>query len=59
MASWPVVLPAAAQTLFHTVTDELIRYHNDPHRARYRLGRVVIFQETYFLLTDRQDLTTW
>lgn len=57
--SWPVVLPAAAQTLFHTVTDELIRYHNDPHSALYRLVRVVIFQETYFLLTDRQDLTTF
>ena len=57
--SWPVVLPAAAQPLFQTVTDELIRYNNDPHSALYRLVRVVIGQETYFLLTNRQDLTTF
>ena len=56
---WPVVLPAAAQGLFQAVTDELIRYDNDRHGALYRLVRVVIFQETYFLLTDRQDLTTF
>jgi len=57
--SWPVVLPAAAQQLFQVVTDELIRYDNDPHSALYRLVRVVICQETYFLLTNRQDLTTF
>ena len=57
--SWPVVLPAAAQKLFQVVTDELICYDNDPHSALYRLVRVVICQETYFLLTNRQDLTTW
>ena len=57
--SLPVVLPAAAQQLFQAVTDELIRYDNDPHHALYRLVRLVIFQETYFLLTDRQDLTTF
>ncbi len=57
--SWPVVLPAAAQKLFQVVTDELIRYDNDPHSALYRLVRVVICQETYFLLTNRQDLTTF
>jgi len=56
---WPVVLPAAAQRLFPGVTDELIRYDNDPHGALYRLVRVVIGQETYFLLTDRPDLTTF
>jgi len=57
--SWSVVLPAAAQKLFQVVTDELIRYDNDPHRALYRLVRVVICHETYFLLTNRQDLTTF
>ena len=56
---WPVVLPAAAQRLFQAVTDELIRYDHDPHGALYRLVRLVIGQETYFLLTDRQDLTTF
>jgi hypothetical protein len=59
VASWPVVLPAAAQQLFHVVTDELIRCTNDPHSALYRLVRVVICHETYFLLTNRQDLTTF
>jgi hypothetical protein len=57
--SLPVVLPAAAQKLFQVVTDELIRYDKDPHSALYRLVRVVICQETYFLLTNRQDLTTF
>jgi hypothetical protein len=52
-----VVLPAAAQGLFQAVTDELIRYDNDPHGALYRWVRLVIGQETYFLLTDRLDLT--
>jgi hypothetical protein len=56
---WPVVLPAAAQRLFPGVTDEWIRYDNDPHGALYRLVRVVIGQETYCLLTDRPDLTTF
>jgi hypothetical protein len=56
---WPVVLPAAAQKLFQAVTDELIRYDHDPHGALYRLVRLVICQETDFLLTNRQDLTTF
>src|SRR5512144_717589 len=56
---WPIVLPAAARGLFHTVTAELIRYDNDRHGALYRLVRLAIFQETYWLLTDRQDLTTF
>jgi len=59
MESWPVVLPAVAQRLFQEVTDESIRYDNDPHGTLYRLVRLVIYRETYFLLTDRQDLTTF
>ena len=45
--------------IFQAVTDELIRYDNDPHGALYRWVRLVIGQETYCLLTDRQDLTTF
>jgi hypothetical protein len=56
---WPVVLPAAAQRLFQAVTDDLIRYDNDPHHRLYRLVRVVILHDTYFLLTDCQDFTTF
>ena len=57
--SLPVVLPAAAQKWFQAVTDEWIRYDHDPHHALYRLVRVVIGHDTYFLLTHRQDLTTF
>jgi len=40
--SLPVVLPAAAQKLFQAVTDELIRYDNDPHHACHFQKRMQI-----------------
>jgi len=57
--SVPVSLPAPAQGLFSQLTDELIRYDNDPQRARYRLVRFYIGQQAYYLLTDRRDLSTF
>lgn len=55
----PISLPASTQGLFSQLTDELIRYDNDPQGARYRLVRFYIGQEAYSLLTDRRDLTTF
>ena len=57
--SLPVSLPAPAQGLFSRLTDERIRYHNDPSGAIYRLVRFDIDHETYCLLTDRRDLSTF
>ena len=55
----PVSLPAPAQGLFSQLTDELIRYDNDPQGATYRLVRFYIGPEAYYLLTDRRDLSTF
>ncbi len=57
--SLPVSLPRSAQGLFCQLTDELIRYDNDPQGAIYRLVRFYIGQEAYSLLTDRRDLSTF
>ncbi len=55
----PVCLPTAAHGLFQQVTDEMIRYDNDPHGTLWRLVRFRIGKEVYCLLTDRRDLTTF
>ncbi|MCP4936003.1 MAG: IS4 family transposase [bacterium] len=57
--SLPISLPASARGLFSSLTDELIRYDNDPHAGLYRLVRFNIAQQAYYLLTDRRDLSTF
>jgi len=57
--SLPISLPTQAQGLFSQLTDELIRYDNDPQGVLYRLVRFYITHEAYYLLTDRRDLTTF
>lgn len=54
-----VTMPESVRSLFQDVTDELICYTNDEHHAVYRLVRFSVDGETYFLLTDRRDLTTF
>lgn len=54
-----VTLPESVQSLFQDVTDELISYTNDKNHSVYRLVRFSVDGETYFLLTDRRDLTTF
>ena len=54
-----VSLPPHVQGAFENVSDQLIRYDNDPHGMLYRLVRFDIGQEAYCLLTNRQDLTTF
>jgi hypothetical protein len=52
-------LPASVQYIFREVTDELIRFTNDKHANVYRLVRFYIGSEHFYVLTDRQDLTTF
>ncbi len=57
--SLPVILPLKVQSLFQAVTDERIRYAHDPNQALYRLVCFSVGGESYHLLTDRRDLTTF
>lgn len=57
--SLTVQLPTSVQHIFRKVTDELIRCTNDKHAHIYRLVRFYIGSEAYYVLTDRQDLTTF
>ena len=55
----PLELPEKVQSLFANVSDELIRYTNDEFEYIYRLIRFSIGSETFYILTDRRDLTTY
>jgi len=57
--SLKVQLPVSVQHIFREVTDELIRFKNDKHAHIYRLVRFVIGSESFYVLTDRRDLTTF
>lgn len=52
-------IPESTERFMDTVSDELIRYTNDPSKAIYRLVRFTVNQESYWILTNRQDLTTF
>ena len=52
-------LPEKVQSLFANVSDELIRYTNDEFKHIYRLICFSIGSETFYILTDRRDLTTY
>jgi len=52
-------LPEKVRSLFANVSDELIRYTNDEFAHIYRLIRFSIGSETFYILTDRRDLTTY
>lgn len=54
----PVILPAKVEILFHEVTDQIIRYNNDPYGHSYRLVCFSVGTEIFHLLTDRLELTT-
>lgn len=55
----PITMPESVQSLFLDVTDALIAYTHDVHHGVYRLVCFSVAGETYFLLTDRRDLTTF
>ena len=55
----PPELPEKVQSLFANVSDELIRYTNDEFKHIYRLIRFSIGSETFYILTNRRDLTTY
>lgn len=52
-------MPESTNRFFDSVSDELIRYTNDKSKAIYRLVRFTVNQESYFILTNRQDLTAF
>jgi len=52
-------LPEKVHSLFANVSDELIRYTNDEFKHIYRLIHFSIGSETFYILTDRCDLTTY
>jgi hypothetical protein len=54
-----VQLPASVQYIFTQVTDELIRFKNDKYANVYRLVRFYVGSGYFYVLTDRQDLTTF
>lgn len=55
----PLELPEKVTHLFSKVSDELIRYTNDKFGHIYRLVSFTVGGETFYILTDRQDLTTY
>ena len=52
-------LPEKVHSLFANVSDELIRYTNDEFKHIYRLIHFSLGSETFYILTDRCDLTTY
>ena len=54
-----VQLPTSVQYIFRDVTDELIRFKNDKQAHVYRRVCFYIGLEEFYVLTDRQDLTTF
>jgi transposase len=52
-------LPINAQALFKNIKDELITYDNDENKNTYRLISFAVGNETFLILTNRQDLTTY
>ena len=57
--SHAVRIPASVRSLFSHITDEAIRYDNDPHSHVWRLIRFDAGGDIFHILTDRFDLTTF
>lgn len=51
--------PDAVVTVLEKITDELITYKNDADQQTYRLVSFSIANQTFQILTDRRDLTTF
>jgi len=41
------------------VSDQLIRYTHDESKGIYRLVTFTLYQEVFYILTNRNDLTTY
>lgn len=54
-----VNLPQSIVHLFFEVSDQVIRYDNDLTRGEWRLIKFNIRSESFFILTNRFDLTTF
>jgi hypothetical protein len=57
--SFTVRIPASVKLLFSQTTDEAVQYDNDPHSHVWRLIRFEAGGDTFYILTDRHDLTTF
>ncbi len=57
--SLTVELPATARHLFAGVTDQRVRLNNADGQPIYRLVTFQVGEESYLILTDRLDLTTF
>jgi putative transposase len=55
----PLSLPDEAQHILRQVTDQLISCSRDPHHQLFRLITFHVAGTSFFLLTDRLDLTTF
>ena len=54
-----VQLPDSVAAVFSGISDEAICYDNDPHSYLWRLIRFQVCGESFHILTDRFDLTTF
>ncbi len=54
-----VELPAAAQSIFTHVTDQLVALNGETNQPVYRLVTFHVGTETYLILTDRRELNTF
>ena len=54
-----VELPAAVQTIFSAVTDQLVTLNGADGQPRYRLVTFQVGAESYLILTNRCELTTF
>jgi hypothetical protein len=52
-------LSASLNTLFSDVSDQTIKYDNDPYSNVWRLVRFYVCGEVFCILTDRLDLSTF
>lgn len=52
-------LPPSVEALFYDVTDEWIKCSNDPYGSMYRLVRFRVSAESYSIITNRFELSTF
>jgi len=57
--SLAVKLPESLKGIFQNVTDQFIICKNDPHKNTYRLICFNVAKESFYIITNRSDLTTF
>ncbi len=59
VAALPVVIPASLSRLITLVSDVKVVFNNDPNKHEYRIVSFVAGGESYLLITNRFELTTY